>query len=150
MTSIRVNVRGTDEFIKAMRRAGGELDSDRAGNAADIALNKAAEHVRTQAVKAISKGDRSGRTYKRGKSILHKASAPGEFPKTDTGELVSNITVEKIPGGYDVGSRAQAPQGFYLETKAASDGGRPWLRPTLESNQTAIERIINRAIKKAF
>ena len=77
-------------------------------------------------------GGRAGRFYKK-KSVVHHASAAGEFPKTDTGELVSNINVRKIgKKDYDVGSRLGAPHGFWLEYGTRNMAARPWLRPSFD------------------
>ena len=113
------------------------------------AVNKGGQRIRTEAVKAISKGARSGKTYKRG-SKTHQASAAGEFPKTDTGNLVNNITVERDgKHAVTVGSRIQAPEGYWLETKELSQGGRRWLEPIFNKNKKKIVADIAKVVKKA-
>lgn len=78
-----------------------------------------------------------GRIYKRG-NITHQASTQGNPPNSDTGTLVNNIRVEKIKGGYDVGSRKGAPHGLWLELGELK---RPWLMPAYEK---AIKNVINK------
>jgi len=94
-------------------------------------LAKAAEDTQGKAVKSISSGARSGAIYKRG-SISHQASAAGQLPKSDTGTLVKNITVEKVSDGYTVGSRKDAPHGFWLEFGTSNMSPRPWLQPAFD------------------
>lgn len=89
------------------------------------------------AVELISQGTRSGITYLKTKAgIPHIASAPGEPPKSDTGTLVENITIEKVGDakgdGYTVGSRKGAPHGFWLEFGTSNMLPRPWLSVALE------------------
>ena len=46
--------------------------------------------TRNIAVKGITEGNKSGRTYTRG-GKTHTASAAGEYPASDSGTLVNNI-----------------------------------------------------------
>lgn len=98
----------------------------------DTGLAKMAYSIDREAKKSIQGGARSGRVYKR-RSITHKASAPGEPPKTDTGQLVRNITVRRLSlASYDVGSRKGAPHGYFLEFGTRNMMPRPWLTPAVE------------------
>lgn len=48
--------------------------------------------MRSVAIEEVQRGERSGRIYRRKKGkIVHKASAPGEPPKSDSGNLVAHI-----------------------------------------------------------
>lgn len=145
MRKTRFTLTGKDAFASKISRASVSAQQD-----VQRAVNKAGQLVRSEAVKEISKGSRSGKQYKRGNKY-HVASAPGEFPKTDTGDLVSNITVEPDgPLSITVGSRVQAPQGYWLETKESSQGGRPWLGPIIRKRQKSIFDLVQRAVKKAI
>lgn len=140
---------GLDKLIARLNTAGPEAKA-----AVRAAVHKGGERIRSDAVKSISRGGRSGKVYKRGKGRYHQASAPGEFPKTDMGELVSNITVASDVGaqGYaiTVGSRIQAPQGYWLETNAPSAGGRPWLAPVVARQGKFVFQDIAQAVKAAI
>jgi len=96
----------------------------------------------------ISSGSRSGRIYKRGKSRTHQASAPGEFPKTDYGDLGANIKAEFNFSGLEstVGSRASAPHGFWLEFGTPKMQPRPWLSRTINENKKFIEQTFDDAL----
>lgn len=143
---INISLLGKDKFIKQLERAGREAEKD-----VFAAVNKGGQLIRGEAVKSISRGARTGNVYRRGTGRTHTASAPGEFPKTDTGELVSNITVEKeTRTSVTVGSRIQAPQGYWLETKEPSQGGREWLRPTVQKNADRVFKMIGKSVEKAI
>lgn len=145
MANIGFSLIGKNKFDARLKRASLE-----ARNKVEIAVNKAGHLIRSEAVKSISRGSRTGITYSRG-GISHTASARGEFPKTDTGELVTNITVE--PDGHSaitVGSRIQAPQGFWLETKEPSQGGRPWLAPVIKKHTKRVFNLVEKAVKEAI
>lgn len=117
----RVEITGTEKFFKALKDM-----KDYSEKEYKKILSDAAVTTHKTAVKHIQNDNPSGQTYGR-RSIRHKASAAGQYPTTDTGKLVRNITLEPEGGGYTVGSRAGAPHGFYLEFKPPSQGGRPWL-----------------------
>jgi len=149
MSNIGFTLKGGSAFNRRLKGITRKLGNS-TNNALYSTINKAGEVVRAEAVKGISKGARTGNTYKRGKGgATHTASAEGEMPKTDTGNLVNNITVERA-GRYaiEVGSRIQAPEGYWLETKEGSQGGRPWLAPTFSKNAKRIEAMIAKTVKK--
>lgn len=103
----------------------------------DQLLSKMAFSTQSSAIKLINTGGRAGKLYKR-RSVSHIASASGEAPKTDTGQLVSNITVERNTiSDYNIGSRKGAPHGFWLEFGTRNMSPRPWLRPSF--NDTLIK-----------
>lgn len=83
-----------------------------------------------RAVRGISQGPASGRVYEKYKPRrTHKASGPGQYPMTDTGQLVASIRFElprsnERPVGF-VGTNLV--YGRYLELKPSALGGRPWL-----------------------
>jgi hypothetical protein len=60
----------------------------------------------------------------------HKASAPGEYPKTDKGALVNSIMWQTIAGGAEVGT--DLDYGLFLEEGTRFMEARPWLAPTTE------------------
>lgn len=97
--------------------------------------------TRNEAINSIRINKSGGRTYKR-RSVIHQASPPGGPPNTDTGDLVRNITVEKLENGYDVGSRMGASHGFFLEFKEPSRGGRKWLEPAFEKGIAKLKQLV--------
>lgn len=102
-------------------------------------LFEAATTTHKLAVDSIRKGARTGNLYGRwGNKKLHQASGPGEVPKSDTGTLVQNITLEKEGKGYTVGSRKGAPHGFWLEFGTSNMAPRPWLVPAFQKMMETI------------
>ena len=83
------------------------------------------------------------------RTLLHQASAPGEPPVTDTGRLVASIR----PAFYgefsaEVGSLQNiAKYGGMLEDGTKKMSSRPWLKPTLDKNSSALESFLSAAIK---
>lgn len=112
------------------------------------AIAKVSYKVEGDCKENISSGSRSGKIYKRGKKGTHQASAPGEFPKTDYGDLVANIKAEFNFNGFEstVGSRLSAPHGFWLEFGTPKMQARPWLSRTIKDNEAYIEKTFDTAI----
>lgn len=76
--------------------------------------------------------NRDGKLYAWKRSTSHRASAPGEPPSSDTGNLLSNIghsiTVEDTVVGH---VRASTRYAMWLETGTRFMAPRPFLRPAL-------------------
>lgn len=122
--------------------------SKEAQKSAKSAIVSVANKVLGDAQYGIQTGSRSGKIYERGKGRTHQASAAGEFPKTDYGDLVANITAEFSLNKLEatVGSRKSAPHGFTLEFGTSKVAARPWLQPTLDKNQNYIQRRFDKAL----
>lgn len=90
--------------------------------------------LHSDTVRKMQQGERSGKTYKKGQNRYHQASAPGEFPKTDRGQLVSSLFYETDVRGDKVEGKfgSKAAHGKHLEYKPAAHGGRPWLKPQFD------------------
>ena len=103
--------------------------------------------IQSIAKKGISRGMRTGNVREDG-SI---SSAAGEYPKTDTGNLVNSIFYEQIYDGVKVGSSGLAPYAQELEFGRHDMEPRPWLNPSLEkalkSKNTIFKKEIARYIK---
>ena len=109
------------------------------------------EHVMATAfqveatMKTSMSGAKRGIVYQRG-GKAHQASAPGEPPAIDTGNLVNSVFSEKSgPGQALVGASAEYAE--YLEFGTRKMAARPFLRPALEKARdyfiSGIERLIN-------
>ena len=104
--------------------------------ASQKALIAAADVGRNKTIKNIS-GTRSGRTYKvPGTSVSYTASAPGEFPAIQTGQLRGNVDRKVLQGAVLVGTNVE--HGLFLEKKPPSRGGRPWLKRSLDEAKPAM------------
>lgn len=133
----------TSGLISKLRKMTNETPKEAKQAIADVTFK-----VEGDAKYNIQSGGRSGRIYKRGKKT-HQASSAGEFPKTDRGELVSNITSEFSLMGLEatVGSRRSAPHGFMLEFGTSKIAPRPWLMPTVHQNRDYINKRFERSLK---
>lgn len=107
---------------------------------------KTAIDVRNDAITSIQREQSSGQVYTRG-SITHLASAPGDAPNTDTGNLVRNIAFENPRQGLAfVGTSVE--YGKHLEFGTRAMDARPWLRPAMDKNQSKLQSNITNAIKE--
>jgi HK97 gp10 family phage protein len=85
--------------------------------------------------------------------VTHQASAPGEFPKTDTGQLVSSlffrVGADKLSSYFGT----KLVYGKYLEFGTSRMRPRPWLRPTFmalrDKITTRVRSAVNEALRKA-
>jgi HK97 gp10 family phage protein len=100
-----------------------------------------AELVRSEAVESIIRGKKSGRTYRR-RGVTHVASAPGEPPAADTGTLHNSIKVTPNFTRLQAVVNAGASYAKALEYGTPRMDPRPFMRPALNNNLTAIEIAI--------
>lgn len=105
-------------------------------------VNLWAQRTRTAMIAGIQGGPKTGRTYLRGKNrdISHRASAPGQYPATDTGYLASHIFAQPGSGYADVGTSAR--YGAFLEFGTSRMAPRPYIEPSLEKARPDAERAL--------
>jgi len=139
MVNSRIEIKGDKEYIALINRMKNELPKR-----LDAALLTGSLDTMNEAKKSIQAHQSSGNTYTR-RSVTHTASTAGNPPNSDTGNLVDNITIKKINGGYDVGSRKGAPYGVHLEFGTSKMAARPWLTPAF---YLALEKLKTKMIKR--
>jgi HK97 gp10 family phage protein len=135
--------------VKEFTRLGKEINKHAGLTAHHVekAVHKFAILIDRKAKEKIQSGGGGGRTYRRG-SVTHRASAPGESPKSDTGRLVSSIRPTFGKMSAEVGSLENiAKYGEFLEKGTSTMKKRPWLKPTLEENAHMLKAGITAAIK---
>ena len=124
--------------------------TDNIVNAINRSLAKDIVLMDADVKKSIQQGTRSGRVYKR-RSVRHRASAAGEFPKTDTGQLVSGFNF-KLPKRkrrlLTAELENKTKHAKYLEFKPSSQGGRPFMRPTANKWRPIIKKNLDNAVKR--
>ena len=113
---------------------------------ADV-INELAFDTQSEAVKGIQQGPASGRTYTRG-SITHTASAPGEYPMSDTGRLSASVdiqlaTAQRLTGKVGTG----VAYGPMLEFGTSRMASRPWLLPSFEKAKVKTAKRLKRRIE---
>jgi phage gpG-like protein len=88
-------------------------------------LGRMAQGMADEMIRKIESPPKTGRIYG-----THQASAPGEPPANDTGELAASITVES--DGETVTLAARAPYAPTLEYGGAKIAPRPFFWNTIE------------------
>lgn len=140
MASFDVKLTGDAEFLREMRRFGAD-----GRRALDTALKESAVEARSNAVRSIQRGPKTGRAYppvrgRRGQP--HQASAPGQAPATDTGRLAQSIRWVKDGDDYLVGTELE--YGEHLEFGTSRMQPRPWLVPAVAE---AVRGLNGRALR---
>lgn len=128
-----MRVEGEKELLQALAKYASDVQQRVKRETA-----RAATAIHRHAVKSIQHGAKTGRVYERGPgrnlSKLHRASAPGEAPATDTGRLVSSMVVRFDSDSAVVGSTLrEPPYPFYLEFGTLNMEARPFMRPALDA-----------------
>ena len=89
---VSIQVKGIKEALSALKN----LQNNLVGLIQDRFLS-AENVIRGEAIKSIQTDPKSGRTYEKyNPRRTHKASAPGQAPASDTGNLVRNIIVRQV------------------------------------------------------
>lgn len=139
---VRVEIEGAAELAR-------QIDGVKAKAAPTIraALWQAAQIIRNEAVRGIMKGPKTGRWYGR-----HQASAAGEYPAADTGNLSRSIQQKNTQTvlGPAVDVEASASYAEPLELKAPERGGRPFLGRAFEAKYLEAIRVIEAAVAAIF
>lgn len=119
------------------------------------AIFKGGRLVQSAAIQSIQKPQGVGqwvtRYHSGQKPYQHLASAPGQAPNTDTGELVRGIQVEIKGSDVIVGVESSQDEKALALEFGNEDGTlapRPFLFPALEQNRQKIDDLIAEAIAK--
>lgn len=136
MTQIKINLEGLNGLLSQLQQLGAAGDEIIEETIFDVATE-----TQALAIAGIMGSPKSGRTYKKYQPRrTHTASAPGQYPATDTGALGSRtgVAVQPIPNGYVVGTNVA--YGPMLEFGTAKMAARPWLLPSFERAKVGIEK----------
>ena len=108
-----------------------------------------AQLIRGEAIKSIQSGAKSGIVYEKyNPRRTHRASAPGEAPASDTGNLVSKIIVRQ-DGKDKTNVESNAHYSAYLEYGTSKMEPRPFMFPAFEKSRQPIEQaVFKRVVKK--
>ena len=101
------------------------------------------------AQRAIENPPKTGIVYERG-SISHQASAPGEAPADDTGNLRNNAKIKNV-GMAKRDVVFYSDYAFHLEYGHWNHGvwtyARPFLRPAIQKNKGKFFKAMNELVK---
>ena len=108
-----------------------------------------AQLIRGEAIKSIQSGPKSGRIYEKyNPRRTHKASAPGQAPASDTGNLIRNIVVKQENPDL-VKVESNAIYSSFLEFGTSKMLARPFLFPATERSRKKIaQAVFNRVVKE--
>ena len=111
-------------------------------------INGGAQLIRGEAIKSIQTGPKSGRVYEKyNPRRTHKASAPGEAPASDTGNLVSQIRVKEENKDL-IKVESNATYSSFLEFGTSKMLARPFLFPATERSRPKITQAVFNRVKK--
>ena len=114
---------------------------------ADELVGQTAKLIEGHAKTKIMDGPKTGKVYTIGK-VEHQASAPGEAPATDTGNLVNSIDSERVkPMLHRV--NAHAEYAAHLEYGTSRMAARPFLQPSFEEERKHFAKSVDRLIAQA-
>lgn len=133
MTKITIDAEGINKLLAQLKGIDGDevvLD----------AITDIVTDTHALAVAGIQRGPKTGARYRRG-GVVHQASAPGQYPASDTGRLASNVRFE-LPTPSNLTGRVgtNIAYGPYLEFGTSRMAARPWLLPSFEQAKIGVER----------
>ena len=107
------------------------------------------QFIRGEAIKSIQAGAKSGIVYEKyNPRRSHRASAPGQAPASDTGNLVSKIIVKQKSKNI-TNVESNADYSAFLEYGTSKMEPRPFMLPAFEkSKKPIINAVFNRVKKK--
>jgi hypothetical protein len=149
MTTIKVEIEGLQQLLSALENAGKATETTVLEVITDLVTD-----THAFAVQGIQRGPKSGRTYdtrfwtdgqgrlRRGEARTpHTASAPGEYPASDTGQLAGRVGME-LPSLTTMTGRVgtSVAYGPMLEFGTSKMAARPWLLPSFEKAKIGVEK----------
>ena len=141
---IKINVKNLKKVLSQLNR----LDKDLETPFQEIV--KGGGHlIRAEAIKSIQTGAKTGIVYQKyNPRRQHRASAPGQAPASDTGNLVSKIIVkQKSKNVTQVESGADYSK--FLEYGTSKMEPRPFMFQAFEKSRQPIEQaVFKRVVKK--
>ena len=141
---VSIQVKGLKQALSALRR----LEKNMEQPFREVVMG-GAQLIRGEAIKSIQTGAKSGRIYEKyNPRRTHRASAPGQAPASDTGNLVRNIAV-KMESRDQVAVVSSAPYSQYLEFGTSKMLPRPFLfLATQRSKKKIAMAIFNRVVSE--
>ena len=110
----------------------------------DDELNMAAQRIVRDAQVAIMSPPKSGRVYG-----SHQASAPGEAPATDTGNLANSGTVRRVGWlHFECVFSAEYAQALEFGTPSGKILPRPFLRPAVYKQAPILQEALDDALRR--
>ena len=140
---VDIEIDGLDGVVKAIMRSDPEIHRAIAGS-----MYEAAYIVEGRAKALVLEPPKTGRFYKRGKVTVHQASAPGEAPARDTGNLAGRIQQDIDEAALEARISAQPPYAEALEFGTRKMEARPFMRRALAESERDVADAVRDAIKR--
>ena len=142
--TVRIRLEGSEALQAALREA-----SDDVRKAAAKEVKAAAIRLRKNVVRALSKPGGGDIYQKYNPRRMHRASAPGKPPATDTGRLRNSIEWDVLgPLTATVGSNVV--YSVHLEYGTRRMAARPFFRPAVERMRKEFAKRLEAAISGAL
>lgn len=103
-------------------------------------VRKGAAYIEGQ-LKSSMAEPKTGRRYPRGKDGYHIASAPGESPAVDSGNLTGSI-VQLFPSTLEARIGTPVEYALYLEEGTSRMEARPLWQPTVDEGLPTLEKML--------
>ena len=134
-SQLSMEIRGLDEFMRRLASLSTVTRDETIGTA----LLAGALVLKGYAKAAIANPPKSGKIYKHGK-VAHQASAPGEAPATDIGQLYDSFSTKR--DGAEARVDVHSEYAEALEFGSSKMAARPYLRPAMDEHKDAIVEAV--------
>jgi HK97 gp10 family phage protein len=129
--------------VKAIRGKKPEQIAEKYGDQLKSVIFRAANLVQNNAKLSIQAGGKTGAiSIRYNPRRVHRASAAGEAPATDTGNLVNNIAVVFDADGFGAQVESNAEYSAALEFGTTTMAARPFMHPAKEEARPEIQRML--------
>lgn len=141
---VHATVRGAEELARRFEARAGAA----AGPEIQAALLEAGTLVQSEAQRLVLDGPKTGRIYQKYvPRRTHQASAPGEPPANDLGNLVANIVQDRADLGRGrIIIASLASYAKMLEFGTSKMAARPYLRAAMMNMRGAVQRAFRAAL----
>jgi len=140
---VRIKVRNLERVLKSLNTLG----KDMLPEFREVIMG-GAQQIRGEAIQSIQTGSKSGIVYQKyNPKREHRASAPGESPASDTGNLVSKIKVKQKTKDR-VWVESNADYSAYLEYGTSKMQPRPYMLPAFEKSKKPITTAVFNRVKR--
>ena len=137
-----IKIKGLEPTLKNLRLLQNGLDKELTN-----VLRGGGQLIRGEAIRSIQTGPKSGRTYEKyNPRRTHKASAQGQAPASDTGNLVSQIM--SVADGKNTLVESRAEYSKFLEFGTSKMLPRPFLFPASEKSTKKIVQVLIQKLNK--
>lgn len=139
MPAITMTVRGGDQLRRNLDRLAGSQRRQAQRDGLEAGINVLLTHVDLN----LSHPG-SGEIYRRG-NVIHRASAPGEPPAPDIGNLRDSVQVDEVTPTHAI-LGIHAEYGEHLEFGTSRMAPRPYVRPALDEHEGEIVHAVEATV----